>query len=161
MSKIKDLSGDVFGRLTAVSPTKERRSESVVWSCSCICGRKVKVSSSSLLRGDTKSCGCIRRELLSSGRIRRTHGQRRTSLYWVWSTMKGRCMNPKNHKFPRYGGRGITICEAWMKFEQFSKDMTEGYARGLQIDRIDNNKGYSKENCHWVTSKVNNNNRYY
>ena len=161
MGKIKDISGAVFGRLTAIKPTGEIRDESAVWECKCLCGEEVFVRSTSLVRGDTKSCGCIRKDLLKSGIIRRTHGGRRTPLYWVWSTMKSRCLNPKNKKYPRYGGRGIIVCPEWMDFENFRNDMGNGYERGLQIDRVDNNSGYCKSNCRWTTSKINNNNRYY
>jgi len=161
MRKFKDITGTIFGRLIAISPTDQRKNESIVWKCRCSCNKIVFVSSSSLVRGDTRSCGCIRTELLRSGVIRRTHGQRRTPLYWVWTTMKARCFNRKNHKFPRYGGRGITVDNKWLKFENFYKDMAKTYKRGLQIDRINNNGNYNKLNCRWTTSKVNNNNRYY
>lgn len=83
-----------------------------------------------------------------------------TRYYRIHNTMKQRCLNSKVKKYKNYGGRGITVCERWLEsFENFWEDMKEGYADHLQIDRIDNDKGYCKENCRWVTSKVNNNNR--
>lgn len=161
MGKLKDLTGKSFGRLSVIKETKRRNRGSVVWVCRCVCGHNVFVSSLNLMSGSTKSCGCIRKELLKSGRLRRTHGHRKHPLYWVWSTMKARCLNIKNHKYLRYGARGITISKEWMKFECFYRDMGHSYKSGLQLDRVDNNSGYCKSNCRWTTSLVNNNNRYY
>lgn len=161
MGTVKNLINKKFGRLTVTSITNKRKRGSVVWICKCSCGNIKMVSSWGLSSGDTQSCGCIRKDLLKSGNIRRTHGLRKNPLYWIWSTMKSRCLNINNLKYPRYGGRGITIDKSWMIFENFYKDMHKGYAHGLQIDRIDNNQGYRKDNCRWVTCKVNNNNRYY
>jgi len=73
--------------------------------------------------------------------------------------MRARCINPNHRLFPYYGGRGISVCDSWKSFIQFYEDMREGYAEGLQLDRIDNEKGYSKDNCRWVTSKTNTRNR--
>jgi len=117
------------------------------------------VSSWSLVSGDTQSCGCIRKELLKSGKIRRTHGKRRHPLYWVWTTMKQRCLNPKNPRYKNYGGRGIKIPPNWLTFENFYEDMSANYKRGLSIDRIDVNGNYEKKNCRWATQKVQQNNR--
>lgn len=159
MSKFNNIIGDRFGRLVVLSPTKNRNRGSVVWKCLCDCGNEVRVSSNNLITGSTQSCGCIRIELLKSGIIRRTHGMRHNSIYYIWCSMKERCLNPKNAGYHRYGGRGIKISSNWIKFEKFFKDMGETYKKGLQIDRINNNKNYCKENCRWVTSRQNNNNR--
>ena len=89
----------------------------------------------------------------------RTHGQSGTVLYKVWKTMRQRCMNPNDTNYFRYAGRGIGICERWDKYELFYSDMAPSYKTGLQLDRRDNNKGYSPENCHWVTRSQNMSNR--
>lgn len=81
-----------------------------------------------------------------------------TRAYISWHHMKQRCLNPKNHKWEAYGGRGITICKRWHKFENFFADMGER-PDGLSLDRIDNNKGYSKDNCRWATHDVQANNK--
>lgn len=159
MSKLVDNTNKKFGKLVAIRPTEKRNRGSVVWECKCECGNSAFVSSYNLLKGYTKSCGCIRVSLLKSGLIRRTHGKRNLSLYWVWTTMKQRCLNPKNPKYKRYGMRGISISKDWMNFENFYNDMHKLYIKGLQIDRINNDGNYCKENCRWVTSKVNNNNK--
>lgn len=89
---------------------------------------------------------------------RKTHGMSKTKEYQCWRAFKNRCTNPKNIQYPDYGGRGITICKEWMKFEKFFEDM--GICpKGYQIDRIDNDKGYYKENCRWTTRTINSRNR--
>ena len=88
-----------------------------------------------------------------------THGQTNTRTHKIWNAMKQRCNNPNSTYYTCYGGRGITVCDAWNKsFEAFFADMGEA-PEGYDLDRIDNNRGYSKENCRWVTHKENCNNR--
>ncbi len=98
------------------------------------------------------SCGC------KPNARSRKHGMVGTPEYEAWSQMKKRCTNPKHKYWHRYGGRGITVCERWQEFENFYSDMGDR-PEGKQLDRLDNDKGYSPDNCRWVTSKENNNNR--
>ena len=86
-----------------------------------------------------------------------THGMRNSREYKIWVGMKYRCLNPNAINFNSYGGRGITVCEKWLTFEGFIADM--GPANGRCIDRIDNDQGYSKDNCRWVTPTENSRNR--
>jgi hypothetical protein len=87
----------------------------------------------------------------------KSHGWSRTGLYKRWSAMKARCLNPKDESYSRYGGRGIRVCERWLKFENFLQDM--GIPElGLSLERIDNDKGYSLDNCKWATRKEQQNN---
>lgn len=86
------------------------------------------------------------------------HGLSNDPLYKVWETMRDRCNNPNNDNFKWYGGRGIKVCEEWNLFSNFYRDM-HPRPDGMQLDRIDNEKGYSKENCHWTTATENLSNR--
>ena len=86
--------------------------------------------------------------------------QRNKTIYWAWKAMKQRCLNPKCHAYKNYGARGITVCEEWMKFEPFCEwALSNGYVRGLDLDRKDNSGNYTPENCRWVSRRENVNNR--
>lgn len=82
-----------------------------------------------------------------------SHRMSSTRLYYIWGNMIQRCTNPKVKNYHRYGGRGVTVCKEWLIFDNFLEDMRDGYADNLSIDRIDNDKGYCKENCRWTTRK--------
>lgn len=84
-----------------------------------------------------------------------SHGMSGEAIYYCWQAMVARCNNPKNPKYHIYGGKGIKVCDNWLTFEGFWKDMKEGYCKGMTIDRIDSNKGYNKENCQWLSHSNN------
>lgn len=158
-----DLTGMKFGRLTVleraenyITPSNgKKRSQ---WLCECECGNKCVVQSGHLKSGHTQSCGCYNRDIVKEKG--RTHGESKTSLYFVWKSMRQRCKNPNNSRYWDYGGRGIDVCAEWDDFLNFKEWAYEnGYAEGLTIDRIDNDKGYSPENCRVTDYIVQGNNK--
>lgn len=150
--KIADLSQQRFGRLTALALHHNNHGRPY-WLCQCDCGKQIVVFAGSLKSGNTSSCGCLHRELLSSAS--KTHGDSGTRLYHVWKAMHGRCYNPNNKNYSLYGGRGIIVCDEWLKdfsvFKQWA--IQNGYEAGLTIDRINGDLNYCPDNCRWVTQK--------
>lgn len=122
----------------------------------CDCGTEKLVGRDALISGRTRSCGCLCLET----RTRHGHcrNSKRTRLYYAWSAMMHRCYNPNNKRFARYGGRGITVCQRWHRFEHFAEDMGEP-PKGRSIERRDNRLGYDPQNCCWATPTDQNNNR--
>jgi hypothetical protein len=155
MSKRIDISGIRYGRLV-VSQYHGMRLQRPHWECICDCGKITVVYGQHLKNGMTKSCGCYHRDQTSLAK--REHGRSRSKIHWIWVAMKQRCSNPANKGYPDYGGRGITVCQRWMKFENFLSDMGDR-PNGYSLDRIDNNKGYSKENCRWASVQLQSRNK--
>lgn len=140
--------------LSRVRPSGERLTQ---WLCRCECGTERVLDPYSVKTGNSKSCGCLNHELT---KIRnRTHGMSKTPIYYVWRAMIDRCENPKNIGFPTYGGRGITVCEHWHRFENFFADMGQRPTPRHTIDRENNSLGYNPENCRWATMQTQQRNR--
>jgi hypothetical protein len=152
MGKLINLAGARFNRLTAIKPVQHR--SRLAWECACDCGNRTVVEPYPLKHGIVKSCGCVHRETAAQrGREKRTHGQSETRAYRIWCGIKQRCLNEDNPGYADYGGRGIDMCESWQNsFEVFIRDM--GWpAANESIERLDNSRGYSAENCRWATQK--------
>ena len=152
MSPAVDITGKTFGYLV-VEGYCEKRNKQHYWRCVCICGKRKEVARNNLGK-NTFSCGC--RKSQKTAARNRTHGLRKHPLYHAWWAMRQRCSNPADPAYYRYGGRGIRVCDRWQGafgFVNFLADMGERPSVKHSLDRRDNDKGYSPDNCRWATAR--------
>lgn len=155
--KCKDYTGVRNNMLVAVRFLR-LENRKAVWLMKCDCGNEKELEGAEIWRRE--SCGCLHEQRRLAAVT--THGMHKHKAYRVWVNMRERCNNPENEGYNDYGGRGIAVCEEWDHangFTTFWNDMAEGYSEGVEIDRVNNNAGYSKDNCRWTSRRANSLNR--
>ena len=154
MSKVHDLTGMKFNRLTVIKRAENNKYNRAQWLCKCDCGNTIVVSGNALLKSNTKSCGCLNKENYRKSNNKK-HGMSETRLFHCWTAMKARCRDKNLKAYKNYGGRGIKVCDEWEHdFTAFYNwSMDNGYKDDLTIDRKDVNGNYCPENCRWITKE--------
>ena len=148
-----DLTGRRFGRLLVIAESGRDKHKNVTWLCRCSCGKEVVKTSGNLVTGHTLSCGCLASERTSIANTK--HGEYGSELYMRWAAMLGRCRSANQN----YGGRGISVCVDWADFSKFRRwAISNGYRKGLSIERKDVNGNYEPENCEWIAPERQQNN---
>ncbi len=150
--------GDKYNLLTVVSVTKDKRGRTA-YECRCECGNITVAGHWQLIKGRKKSCGCLKHKRHDSYNIK--HGLKNHPLYNIWRGIKKRCLCKTDAHYKWYGSKGISICEDWKNdfLSFYNWAISNGYSKGLSIDRIDTYGNYEPSNCRWTTTKIQNNNK--
>lgn len=144
----------VIGKSSPYISPKDKWTVHQQWLCRCSCGTEKAVSHHTLLKGKSRSCGCLRREVSRAANTKHGHGARGrvARAYITWARMISRCCNSRDRQWGDYGGRGISVCDSWRKYENFFADMGDR-PHGKSLDRINVNGNYEPSNCRWITQK--------
>ena len=148
MWNFKNISGQVFNRLTVVERDGSNKHGKALWVCLCECGKSIVAVGCDLRSGRTQSCGCLQSDVVTC--VNTSHDERYSNEYGIWSDMHKRCKNKKAMNYHDYGGRGIHVCERWNSFSNFLADMGKRPSQNHSIERINNDNGYSPDNCCWA-----------
>ena len=154
-----NIHGQQFGKLVALEYDHSDKNGNAIWKCKCDCGAELFVAAKDLKTGNTKSCGCYRKQFAV------TNGAtvERTADYERWKAMKKRCLNPNDKYYHRYGGRGIKVCDEWkhdfIAYKNYIKSLPHYGEPGYTLDRVDNSKDYKPGNVRWATPKEQADNR--
>jgi hypothetical protein len=161
MGKIKDLSGQKFGRLQVLNVVGVNKFQQALWNCKCDCGNTTVTVGRQLINSDTRSCGCLAKEHSArQGKKNITHGMSHSPEYRAWDAMKKRCFNPKYQWYENYGGRGITVFPGWIhNFKAFFEHVGFRPSNQHSLDRIKVNENYEPGNVKWSTPKEQADNR--
>lgn len=151
MRALADLSGQRFGRLLALEYVGRSAASHPMWFCECECGSFLATSGAQLLNGRTRSCGCLKRDLAGKASVTHGDGNSNVAEYRIWAGMLSRCRNESNAAYPRYGGRGITVCDRWLAYENFLSDMGRRPSEAHSLERERNDECYGPGNCKWAT----------
>ena len=154
-----DMTGVRAGRLTAVQCVGRDEQNYLLWRCVCDCGRECVARGKDIRSGNTQSCGCLASEVRAKqGKLNKRHGRTYSPEWHSWQSMLARCNNPAHKSWQEYGGRGVRVCERWLRFENFAADMGDRPA-GTTLDRISVNGDYEPNNCRWAPHVVQQRNR--
>ena len=155
ISNRKDIAGNKYGKLTAISFVKKQISgvkfndkipyTKYLWLFKCDCGNEKTINRNDVISGNVRSCGCLS---IVHGY---TRGGKAKPIYNIWRNLKAKCSNSNHYSYAEYGGRGVKVCERWLKFENFLADMGERPEIGCRLDRIDGDGDYELSNCRWST----------
>jgi hypothetical protein len=153
------MSGERFGRLVVIQSAERDKWRNLLWECQCDCGGFTLVTMHNLRSGNTRSCGCLKREALARSTLH-GEGDKPTVEYKTWEAMIRRCESPKAVNFKDYGGRGIKVCAEWRAdYRRFLVDMGRRPSQRHSIDRIENDGNYEPGNCRWATRSEQNSNK--